>query len=218
MPRIPKSTRNKLRDITNLSKDTAKKQQPTDELDLLLDLSPIRISNDGIITYTASGICMQHLILNIEIEKPEAFTKPGDKLYIAAPYSKEAARSKSILDSFPTIYSDENYIDPEVVESFVDHCYRLKEQEDAARERRSIAASSTFESSKSIMEENFKEEVLGDFGRKDVSNTTSLDENKRPSPHSMPAKVVRAKKKWFKRIWVRKEQESLPFTEAENLF
>jgi hypothetical protein len=147
-------------------------------VDFCLDLSPIKASEYG----------------DVLTPKANHFSKlsyPPDCSPVAFNYRK-------VLNDFPTIYSDENYIDPEVVNSYIDYCAQLKEISDPKL---------------------VSLEPSPDYKQPEIDYNANAAAS--PSSHADPLPMLKVKdvrfgKNWLKKVWVRKEKSPLPKTGKED--
>ena len=182
--------RNPLADITNKVKASRKSKGKftafqedaslpltmEDQVDFCLDLSPIK-TNDFEDVITPKRLQFSKI------------TYPPDSSTIAFDYRK-------VLNDFPAIYSDENYIDPEVVNSYIDYCAQLKEISES------------------------KPSVTFDLRLSETTKPECSSEEKLHKEDAMPmlkVKDVRFGKNWLKKVWVRKEKTALPKTSMEDI-
>ena len=202
------TTRRPLSNVTNKVRAQVKRftafQQENDmplkwndeTVDMNLDLSPIKSRSEN---YPPSRNVFQETVLI----SPKAIYPPKNE-----PFGVNYNRA---LENFPAIYSDENYIDQEVVNSYIDYCAGLKELSEQGQsisiqynelKNSTDLSKASAESSTSY----FKENILINC------NDNSTDEILPP----LKTNDVSLGKKLLKKIWVRKEKHSLPKTEIED--
>ena len=202
------TTRRPLSNVTNKVRVQVKKftafQQENDmplkwndeTVDMNLDLSPIKFHPEN---YPPSRNAFQDTVLI----SPKAIYPPKNE-----PFGVNYNRA---LENFPTIYSDENYIDQEVVNSYIDYCSGLKELSEQGQSIviQSHELKNSTDLSKASAEfstSNLRENIL-------INCNDNLAEEIQPP---LKTSDISFGKRLLKKIWVRKEKHSLPKTEIED--
>ena len=171
-------------------------------VDLNLDLSPIKESAHAN-TIDRLNVYQETLLMS-----PKA-NYPPDKSQFVLDYRKA-------LEEFPKIFSDENYLDPEVVNSYIDYCANLKEISESSESTNNFERRGTSDSSLRTTTPPNSTTVLS---LPQLSGNSPKPEKNIKEDQLLPSLKIKDMtfgKKILRKIWVRREKKSLPKTDIED--